>query len=191
VTGFPMKHTGKENTPISDRGVIFDLPKPDSSVTPRCETREEYTPNTRGRRPLRGMIPTMPSISFAGSGVPAVVINQRQTQRPPPARDGASTYSVLSRKAVEGAYPYAKAHTRDALEIPESMNDQPSFVLRESLNAPHRSALREIGKNPVTDPRLGVRCELCKARPGDKCVNTVQPNAPLPGREFHYARVEK
>ena len=29
---------------------------------------------------------------------------------------------------------------------------------------------------------------VCTAKPGELCINTVQPGEPLPGRLIHYAR---
>lgn len=36
---------------------------------------------------------------------------------------------------------------------------------------------------------LNHRCEVCKAKPGQPCVNTINPSLPLPGRGEHLARV--
>lgn len=33
------------------------------------------------------------------------------------------------------------------------------------------------------------RCEICGAKPGESCSNTINPAAPLPGRSEHLARV--
>jgi len=35
---------------------------------------------------------------------------------------------------------------------------------------------------------LAYRCEVCKAKPGQPCTNTIRPGEPLPGRVYHYAR---
>jgi len=35
---------------------------------------------------------------------------------------------------------------------------------------------------------LASRCEVCKAKPGQPCTNTIRPGEPLPGRTYHYAR---
>jgi hypothetical protein len=34
-------------------------------------------------------------------------------------------------------------------------------------------------------------CEICKAKAGDECHNTIRPGEPLPGRSEHYARRER
>lgn len=36
---------------------------------------------------------------------------------------------------------------------------------------------------------LEYRCEVCKSKPGEPCRNTIEPGEPLPGREFHIARI--
>lgn len=49
----------------------------------------------------------------------------------------------------------------------------------------------------MTTRRAGARrglgavnkCEICGAKPGDECVNTLHPGEPLPGRTEHIARV--
>ena len=38
---------------------------------------------------------------------------------------------------------------------------------------------------------LEQSCEVCKARKGEPCMNTVTPGEPLPGRIFHVGRVER
>jgi hypothetical protein len=38
---------------------------------------------------------------------------------------------------------------------------------------------------------LDHRCEVCNAKPGQPCRNTIQPKEPLPGRATHYARTTK
>jgi len=35
---------------------------------------------------------------------------------------------------------------------------------------------------------LDERCDVCKAKPGEACTNTLRPGAPLPGRSVHLAR---
>ena len=42
----------------------------------------------------------------------------------------------------------------------------------------------------MTDP-LSMSCEICKAKEGQPCHNTINPNEPLPGREYHDGRVER
>jgi len=37
---------------------------------------------------------------------------------------------------------------------------------------------------------LAYRCEVCKAKPGQPCTNTIRPGDPLPGRTYHYARTQ-
>ncbi len=37
---------------------------------------------------------------------------------------------------------------------------------------------------------LARRCEVCKAKPGQPCTNTILPGEPLSGRDVHYARRE-
>lgn len=39
----------------------------------------------------------------------------------------------------------------------------------------------------VTDA-LSRYCIICRARPKQKCRNTIHPGAPLPGRDVHWAR---
>jgi hypothetical protein len=36
---------------------------------------------------------------------------------------------------------------------------------------------------------LAYRCEVCSAKAGEPCRNTINPAAPLPGRSEHLARV--
>jgi hypothetical protein len=36
---------------------------------------------------------------------------------------------------------------------------------------------------------LAYRCEVCGAKAGQDCTNTVNPESPLPGRSEHLARV--
>jgi hypothetical protein len=36
---------------------------------------------------------------------------------------------------------------------------------------------------------IEFRCEVCQAKPGEPCRNTVKPGEPLPGRVEHHARV--
>jgi hypothetical protein len=33
------------------------------------------------------------------------------------------------------------------------------------------------------------KCEVCKAKSGEPCRNTIRPGEPLPGRSVHYARL--
>lgn len=44
-----------------------------------------------------------------------------------------------------------------------------------------------------TDPKfrqaMKRKCELCGAKPGRPCWNTIDDAAPLPGRLIHHARV--
>ena len=40
----------------------------------------------------------------------------------------------------------------------------------------------------MTDP-LSVACEVCKAKKGEPCANTITPGKPLPGRDVHVGRV--
>lgn len=35
---------------------------------------------------------------------------------------------------------------------------------------------------------LMQKCPVCKAKPGEGCVNTITPGEPLPGRLFHFGR---
>lgn len=35
---------------------------------------------------------------------------------------------------------------------------------------------------------LKYRCQVCEAKPGQECRNTVKPGEPLPGRRFHLVR---
>lgn len=35
---------------------------------------------------------------------------------------------------------------------------------------------------------LDYRCEVCRAKPGQPCTNTIDPDQPLPGRGEHHAR---
>ena len=42
----------------------------------------------------------------------------------------------------------------------------------------------------MTDP-LSSSCEICKAKKGQRCHNTINPELPLPGRDFHDGRVER
>jgi hypothetical protein len=35
---------------------------------------------------------------------------------------------------------------------------------------------------------LDVHCEVCHAKPGQPCTNTIRPGTPLPGRAHHWAR---
>lgn len=37
-------------------------------------------------------------------------------------------------------------------------------------------------------PDMTERCEICAAKPGEPCHNTISPGQPLPGRTLHYAR---
>lgn len=46
-----------------------------------------------------------------------------------------------------------------------------------------------------TDPHvqhaLTLRCEICRAKPGAYCTNTINPQLPLPGKRIvHYGRAE-
>jgi hypothetical protein len=36
---------------------------------------------------------------------------------------------------------------------------------------------------------LTRKCEVCKAKPGVDCTNTINPGAQLPGRLIHFARM--
>jgi hypothetical protein len=35
---------------------------------------------------------------------------------------------------------------------------------------------------------LTRRCEVCRAKPGEDCNNTLRPGVAMPGRLIHYAR---
>lgn len=35
---------------------------------------------------------------------------------------------------------------------------------------------------------LGRRCEVCRAKPGEECTNTMLNGVPLSGRLVHFAR---
>lgn len=35
---------------------------------------------------------------------------------------------------------------------------------------------------------LSRQCPVCKAQPGETCLNTIRIGQPLPGRDTHYAR---
>ncbi len=41
----------------------------------------------------------------------------------------------------------------------------------------------------LPDTRRRYACEVCKAKPGQECSNTINPGRPLPGRGEHFARV--
>lgn len=38
---------------------------------------------------------------------------------------------------------------------------------------------------------LKAKCEVCGAKRGEPCVNTLHPGQPLPGRAFHIGRIER
>ena len=40
--------------------------------------------------------------------------------------------------------------------------------------------------NPLDYP-----CMVCKAKRDEPCRNRIRPGEPLPGREYHYGRVER
>jgi hypothetical protein len=44
--------------------------------------------------------------------------------------------------------------------------------------------------SPAVQDALTRRCEVCKAKPGDECNNTIAGIKPLAGRLVHYARTE-
>lgn len=46
------------------------------------------------------------------------------------------------------------------------------------------------GVSGMSEP-IENRCEVCKAKPGEPCVNTIRPGEPLPGRDFHAGRAER
>ena len=41
----------------------------------------------------------------------------------------------------------------------------------------------------VVRDALTRKCEVCKAKPNEECVNTITKGAALPGRLVHYARL--
>lgn len=45
--------------------------------------------------------------------------------------------------------------------------------------------------DPHVQRALTLRCEVCRAKPGADCVNTIDPAKPLPGgRIVHFGRAE-
>jgi hypothetical protein len=36
---------------------------------------------------------------------------------------------------------------------------------------------------------LAQRCGLCGAKPREPCRNTIRPDQPLPGRQYHWFRI--
>ena len=51
--------------------------------------------------------------------------------------------------------------------------------------------------HPTSDPRskavteaLSRPCDICRAKPGELCANTIRPEQPLPGRHVHHGRLE-
>jgi len=47
-----------------------------------------------------------------------------------------------------------------------------------------------VADNPRVLAAIAARsCDICGARRGEPCRNTIQPNQPLPGRSVHFGRL--
>ena len=89
----------KSSTPVGDWGATVGIAAPDSSVTPSCETGEEYPPNTRGRRPSDGHTSLHGDIDFPCCCVRSSRHGDKSKADPAPQPQfggGATTHPVLS-----------------------------------------------------------------------------------------------
>ena len=43
--------------------------------------------------------------------------------------------------------------------------------------------------SPEVQQALAWTCDVCQAKRGELCRNTIRPDQPLPGRSVHYARL--
>ena len=48
----------------------------------------------------------------------------------------------------------------------------------------------ELGRrnSPIVKAAMQEKCPVCKAKPGEECVNTITNGHPLQNRIVHYAR---
>ena len=89
----------KSSTPVGDWGATVGIAAPDSSVTPSCETGEEYPPNTRGRRPSEGHTFLHSVIEFSSRRARSGRCGDKSKADPAPQPQfggGATTHPVLS-----------------------------------------------------------------------------------------------
>lgn len=59
----------------------------------------------------------------------------------------------------------------------------------QTRTAPHSPDLTNPDDPAVTEA-LTRTCDICKAKIGHLCTNSIRPNVPLPGRIVHIGRTE-
>lgn len=71
----------------------------------------------------------------------------------------------------------------------------PAEAVNVAPRASHAAAIAIPDLTRRTDPHvqhaLTLRCEVCRAKPGADCTNSIDPGKSLPGgRIVHYGRAE-